>query len=128
MRRVRSREERAAALARGSIRYIMTALITVVVLSVGIRLYLSRNLPERAEHVLTPAPTAAERVETERRLARIAASLDVFRLRHGAYPASLDALVQDGLVQASELRLRAYQESFYYRGTPETYTLYPPAF
>jgi hypothetical protein len=58
-------------------------------------------------------------------LARLEGALEVYRLERGEYPASLQALVDDGLVTLRELR-HPWSESYYYRKTEGGFVLLNP--
>lgn len=58
----------------------------------------------------------------ERRLSR---AIEVYRLLEGRYPASLEALVEAGLVEEEALRY-PYRERFAYRVAKSSYELAPP--
>ncbi len=57
-----------------------------------------------------------------RRLERV---LEVYRLRHGAYPPSLDSLVEEGLLHRPDLSF-PYREPYAYRLEPGGYALEAP--
>jgi hypothetical protein len=57
---------------------------------------------------------AAQRFLARYQLARLGGALEVWRLEHGEYPATLAALVDAGLVEPGNLRY-PYGEDYYYR-------------
>lgn len=127
MRRVRAREERIPALIRGGGRLFVTALITLVTLSVGVRLYLEMWPPEPAQRIHA-APGFVEQIETRQHLARLHTAVHAYAMRHGRYPESLQALVGDGFIRQNALRYPDYHRAYYYRATSEAYTLAPPSY
>ncbi|MFO0728318.1 MAG: DUF4388 domain-containing protein [Myxococcota bacterium] len=52
-------------------------------------------------------------------------ALEVYRLAHGAYPATLDPLVTEQLVRDRDLRF-PFQERYFYKADGRTYTLLRP--
>jgi hypothetical protein len=56
---------------------------------------------------------------------RLESALEVYRVEHGEYPASLGALVDGQLVSARDLRY-PFRDPYHYRRTPQGFVLLPP--
>lgn len=129
MRRRRTLREAAAATALVVVRAAATGLITFAFIAVGTRLYLERSwAPEVEDPTVGAGSTPMERLDGIRRQERLEAALEVFRLRYGRYPVSLDELAQDGLVPASALSSVSSSNPYYYRPSGDTYILFQPRY
>lgn len=74
----------------------------------------------------TFADAAAQRVISRTQIARIGAALEVYQLEKGELPEQLDALVEAGIIGATDIR-HPWREPYYYRRTPEGgFVLLPP--
>lgn len=67
----------------------------------------------------------AERFVSRYQVERLRAALEVYRVENGAYPASLDALVETGLARPRDLRY-PWSETYAYRRQGDGYLLAPP--
>ena len=67
----------------------------------------------------------AERFVSRYQLERLRAALEVYRVENGAYPASLDALVETGLARPRDLRY-PWSQAYAYRRQGNGYLLAPP--
>jgi len=56
---------------------------------------------------------------------RLESALEIYRVEHGEYPASLGALVDGQLVTGRDLRY-PFRDPYYYRRTPQGFVLLPP--
>lgn len=77
---------------------------------------------------LAPHPVddnRAERFLSRYQLERLRAALEVYRVENGAYPASLEALVETGLARPRDLRY-PWTQAYAYRRQGEGYLLAPP--
>jgi hypothetical protein len=63
---------------------------------------------------------------TRAQLSRIHGALDVYRLERGDVPPSLDALVDQGLLSASDVRFPWTERYYYRRVGPQEFILLPP--
>ena len=69
---------------------------------------------------------AAQRFLARAQRARLRSALEVHRVEHGEYPASLGALVDEGLATPRDLR-HPWSTEWYYRRTDEgRFVLLPP--
>jgi hypothetical protein len=67
----------------------------------------------------------AERFVSRYQIERLRAALEVYRVENGAYPASLDALVESDLVRPRDLRY-PWTRAYAYRKVGDGYQLLPP--
>ncbi len=67
----------------------------------------------------------AERFLSRYQLERLRSALEVYRVENGAYPASLEALVETGLARPRDLRY-PWSQAYAYRRQGEGYLLAPP--
>ena len=77
-----------------------------------------------------PSEAAAGRGAVRRLLARdqvlrLESALEVYRVEHGEYPASLSALVDGQLVSARDVSY-PFDDAYHYRRTPQGFVLLPP--
>ena len=56
---------------------------------------------------------------------RLESALEIYRVEHGEYPASLGALVDGQLLSARDLSY-PYRDAYHYRRTPQGFVLLPP--
>jgi hypothetical protein len=66
-----------------------------------------------------------ERFVSRYQLERLRAALEVYRVENGAYPPSLDALVETGLARPRDLRY-PWSQAYAYRRQGDRYLLAPP--
>lgn len=129
MRVRRTPAEKARIAALTAVRGAATAMLAIAFISVAIRLYMDRGWePSTRSDVVEAESTAMDRLHTIRHLERLEAALEVYRLRHDAYPARLDGLVDDGLVAPSALSFPLGGHEYYYRPSGDSYVLYPPRY
>lgn len=128
MRRLRTARDWVAALTTVGVRLGASALIVLTLLSVTVRVTLQRADSSVRPGHLRPVPTASELREVTAHQERLEAALDVYHVRHGAYPASLEELVLDGLIPNSALRYSDRANPYYYRASGGSFTLHPPRY
>lgn len=105
---------------------VQAAVGAAVLAAAAVLLYLALGAEHGAGHVFRPR--TAQNLLASAQMARIEEALEVFRLEEGAYPESLDGLVEAGLVGPGEL-FYPYGTTYYYRrdtGAPTGFVLLPP--
>ncbi len=112
-----------------ALRATATALLVLAFLSVGTRIYLDRFwAPEPVGSGVSAPPTSLEWLQTVEHMEELEAALEVFRLRHRAYPDALVRLPEDGLVGRRALAFPSYDTPYYYRRAGATFELLPPRY
>lgn len=105
-------------------RVAISALVLGSLIFVGMRVNLEAlSLASSADTFSDPA---GQRIISRSQVARIEAAVGVYQVEQGAVPEQLDALVEAGLLSASDLRY-PWRDRYYYRRTSDTsFVLLPP--
>lgn len=104
---------------------VQTALGICSVLLVVVAIQTLGPTPPRVVGVVPVNLSAARLVEVDTTRARLGSALEQYRLARGRYPERLEQLVEQDLVDASDLS-RPFDVPFHYRAAGDGYVLLPP--
>ena len=111
------------------VRSLVTLIFIAAFFSLGVRIFLDRAWePVEAPNHLAELPSPIERLQTSQHIERIEAAVEVYRVRFGSYPMSLDDVVEAGLLAQSALTYPSYRARYYYQRAGESYVLHPPRY
>jgi hypothetical protein len=111
------------------VRSLVTFIFVAAFVSLGIRIYLDRAWePSTATNHVQQLPGPVERLQTSEHIERIEAAVEVYRVRVGEYPESLQSVVASGLLSQWALTYPSYSSSYYYQRVGESYVLHPPRY
>lgn len=111
------------------VRSLVTFIFVAAFLSLGIRIYMERIWePSSAPNHVQALPGPVERLQTAAHLERIEAAVEVYRVRVGQYPESLQDVVDTGLIFHWALTYPSYSTGYYYHRVGESYVLHPPRY
>ncbi len=112
-----------------AVRSLVTFIFVAAFFSLGIRIYLDRAWePVTAHNHVKELPGPVERLQTAEHMERIEAAVEVYGVRLGEYPESLQEVVDAGLLSPWALTYPSYSTSYYYHRSGESYVLHPPRY
>lgn len=118
---------RAAAIV--GVRSLVTLIFIAAFFSLGVRIFLDRAWePVEATNRVAELPGPIERLQTSQHIERIEAAVEVYRVRIGSYPTTLDDLVGAGLLAPSALTYPSYRQRYFYERTGDSFVLHPPRY
>lgn len=114
---------------RELVRAIFTTTLVFAALWGACEFYWRWTTPEQvAAGSIAPTADALRQLHTNRQLDRIDAAIQVYRLRHGIWPDSIQTVVAEGLLSTETLSEPGFVRSYYYRPAGTSYVLLPPAY
>lgn len=122
----RSARQHAIRWARGIVRTAVTVLIVLCFVALAVRVGVPESSASTARSSVSGRPSALDTLETARHLERLEAAIEVFRLKSGRLPESLDEVVGAGLIGERALTYPAYETTYFYERSAQGYQLYPP--
>jgi hypothetical protein len=108
---------------RGSVAQFGISIGLIVIFAIAARSLGTK--PQTAVQVVPADASGTRRTFSEGEMARLTAALELYRLINGKYPAHLNELVSENLIDRSELQY-PFQSDYHYRVQGESYVLLPP--
>lgn len=111
---------------QGAARHGMTALLIVVALAIGLLTWMTSDGVEEQGAMTMAQLDPWREALTKSQMGRIQNALGVYRAKNGDYPARLQLLIEDGILEEADLTYPGFEKPYTYRSFEDRYILVRP--